>query len=286
MSFGFRCSCVCSSQPWMRAVESCNNWCLVVRGLSRSWSIRGRAIGSCFFEAGGLVGGGSLRTAGATEFELLHGCCQVWVCGRTRCVVGHFLGRSCCYIIIEPPRFAYSLAQMIPVALASLKGDHFAKKPQSDKEGRHRCEKGASRYPLSISKTSPDLFYCWCCDHDNEDDRPDFDVVGVEATNIQAGRLVRRSLPNRIKGACEHQYIKLHKAGWIPPGRRWKGWQHWTLYESKQSLLSIGQLKASVLSICCECMRQKWMTRELQQSEWNLIYDLTSRDTMTQLLSQ
>jgi hypothetical protein len=93
-------------------------------------------------------------------------------------------------------------------------------------------------------------------------------------------------LPNRIKGACERQYPLLHKAGWIPSedaGKDGKTGHH-------LSLLSIGQLK-TCRALCREreCGK-KWMTPARPstntQNGWNLIYDLTSRDSMTQLLSQ
>ena len=112
-------------------------------------------------------------------------------------------------------------------------------------------------------------------------------LFGVEATNIQLRR-VRRSLPNRMKGAREHQYFSAAQ-GWLDSvGRRWKGWQDWTSSESSESLLSIGQLK-TFHAIHLLWMRQKMddsRPSTNSQNGWNLIYDLTSRDTMTELLSQ
>jgi hypothetical protein len=64
---------------------------------------------------------------------------------------------------------------LIPVALASLKGDHFAKKPQIDKTIVIAREKGPSHY--QCGKHQQFYFIVDVAITTIEDDRPDLDVV-------------------------------------------------------------------------------------------------------------
>jgi hypothetical protein len=160
-------------------------------------------------------------------FSLLHGCCSVWVCCRTRASSLPFLGRSCCYIHQNREIRLFASA-VIPVALASLKGDHFAKKPQIDKTIVIATEKGASHY--QCRKHQEFYFIVDVAITTTKDDGPNLDVcLQLRQQTFNHGVCGDPCLPNRIKGACEHQYSLLHKAGWIPSedaGKDGKTGQH------------------------------------------------------------